>query len=74
MGNKEKVYIGTKVVRAMPMTLVDFMNEKGEKPLPGRVNSDGYRVVYEDGYVSWSPKATFERSYREMTQSEKNMI
>lgn len=24
---------------------------------------DGYRVRYADGYVSWSPKDTFERAY-----------
>ena len=26
---------------------------------------DGYKVVYEDGYTSWSPKDVFEKAYRE---------
>jgi len=25
---------------------------------------DGYGVKYEDGYISWSPKDTFEKAYR----------
>ena len=27
---------------------------------------DGYKVVYEDGYVSWSPKDVFEKAYKEV--------
>ena len=53
---ESKVYIGTKIVKAWP-------EEKDGLP--------GYAVRYEDGYKSWSPKETFERSYREMTESEK---
>jgi len=26
---------------------------------------EGYKVVYEDSYVSWSPKDVFEKSYKE---------
>lgn len=26
---------------------------------------EGYKVVYEDGYTSWSPKDAFEKAYRE---------
>lgn len=44
-----KDYIGTKVVQAEP----------AEKD--GR---EGYKVVYADGYESWSPKDTFEEAYR----------
>lgn len=29
-----------------------------------RDGKDGYKVVYEDGYSSWSPKKVFEESYR----------
>ena len=28
-----------------------------------RNNEEGYKVVYPDGYVSWSPKDVFEKSY-----------
>jgi hypothetical protein len=27
-------------------------------------NAPGHRVVYEDGYVSWSPKHAFDNAYR----------
>lgn len=30
--------------------------------------NDGYKVVYEDGYVSWSPKEVFEQSYLNLSQ------
>lgn len=45
-----QTYIGTKIIQAMPQQHAD-----------GR---DGYQVVYEDGYTSWSPKDVFERAYR----------
>lgn len=45
-----QTYIGTKIVGAMP-------------ELAGNGES-GYRVVYADGYTSWSPKEAFEQAYR----------
>ena len=41
-------YIGTKLIEAIPM-------QKDGK--------DGYKVVYPDGYISWSPADVFERAY-----------
>lgn len=49
--NMHKKYIGIKVVEAYPA-------EKDGK--------QGYKVIYEDGYESWSPKEVFEKSYREV--------
>lgn len=43
-------YIGTKIIQATPQQNAD-----------GR---PGYQVVYEDGYISWSPADVFERAYR----------
>ena len=37
-------------------------------------NKNGYIIEYEDGYKSWSPKDTFERCYREITENEKYLI
>lgn len=54
-----KSYIGTKVIQARPQL-------KDEK--------EGYKVIYEDGYESWSPKEVFERCYREITEKEKALI
>ena len=45
-------YIGTKVIQADPA------KKDGE---------DGYKVVYADGYESWSPKAVFEEAYLPLT-------
>lgn len=43
-----KSYIGIKAIEAEPQV-------KDEK--------DGYKVVYENGYTSWSPKDVFEKAY-----------
>ena len=42
-------YIGTKRIQAEPQI---------------RDGKDGYKVVYEDGYESWSPKNAFDKAYR----------
>jgi len=44
-----QMFIGTKTIMARPQ-------QNGDK--------EGYEVVYEDGYRSWSPKETFEKAYR----------
>lgn len=48
-----KRYIGTKIIHAEPQ--VD--HQAGEP-------REGYKVVYADGYTSWSPKEAFEEAYR----------
>lgn len=68
-----KSYIGTKVVQAEPMTQERFKAQK-ENCECVEGNTEGYKVVYEDGYESWSPKEVFERCYREITESEKKVI
>jgi hypothetical protein len=52
-------YIGTKIVLAEPME---------------KEGVAGYKVVYEDGYVSWSPHNTFVRAYRRITDAELDLI
>jgi hypothetical protein len=46
-----KTYLGVKVVQAEPEI---------------RDGKDGYKVIYEDGYTSWCPKATFEKHNQEL--------
>ncbi|MHA1146460.1 MAG: hypothetical protein ACTSRW_17110 [Candidatus Helarchaeota archaeon] len=58
MGELES-YIGTKIIQA------ESQDRDGEK---------GYKVVYSDGYVSWSPKDAFENAYRKITDGEKKLI
>ncbi len=59
-----KTYIGTKIIKAEPQA----------DPKTKIEPDPGYRVVYEDGYESWSPKDVFERSYREITDAEKALM
>ena len=56
-----KKYIGTKEVKARPMTAEEAL-KKGYRV--GDNKGDGYEVEYADGYKSWSPKKAFEDAYR----------
>jgi hypothetical protein len=63
-------YLGVKMIEATPMKHGDYAREKyGENKIETDFSkenryTDGYKVVYEDGYVSWSPKEVFEKAYR----------
>ena len=50
-----KKYLGVKVVSAEPATRTEVS-----------LSNDGYTVIYEDGYRSWSPKDVFEKAYKEV--------
>jgi len=50
--NLYEMYIGVKFIKATP------------KMKDGKEGYEGYEVIYEDGYVSWSPKDVFEKAYR----------
>lgn len=58
-------YIGTKVIHAMPMNRIQYNDYKGWT-MPANENplDEGYLVKYDDDYLSWSPKSTFESAYR----------
>lgn len=49
-----KKYVGSKLVQAEPLSI------NGE---------EGYKVVYNDGYESWSPKKVFENYYMEVGEN-----
>ncbi len=51
-----QTYIGIKSIEARPLR---------------KHGQDGYEVIYPDGYVSWSPKATFEQAYFPIDNSTK---
>jgi hypothetical protein len=53
-------FIGTKIIKAKPCKAWRQFGEWG-------IGADGYKVVYEDGYESWSPKDVFESSYRSVS-------
>jgi hypothetical protein len=70
-----KKYTGTKTVNATPMTRGDYNKFRGwQIPADENKEDEGYIVEYLDsgkastkpytGYVSWSPKDVFEKSYK----------
>ena len=71
------LYEGTKRVHAKPMNRGDYNVYRGwEVPADENPADEGYLVEYVDGgrgndsrhagYISWSPKDVFERSYKEV--------
>lgn len=72
------IYIGTKIVQAEPMRestfLIDYRNYRPDAIAGPSFTKEGYKVVYEDGYTSWSPKETFERAYRKVSDKETQLI
>lgn len=62
-----KQYIGTKIIEAEPAYLVDGEIYPKSWPVPSMWDfdrlQDGYKVIYQDGYESWSPKDVFEAAY-----------
>ena len=70
-----KQYIGSKIVNAWPCYRIPVIGGRYEyckldEVVPTCITGqpeDGYRIQYEDGYLSWSPKAVFEKAYRETT-------
>lgn len=59
-----KKYIGTKVIMAKPMTIVEAQKVLGREIKPTTKETDGYLVEYKDGYKSWSPKSVFDEAYK----------
>ncbi|NFR85678.1 hypothetical protein FDE85_02540 [Clostridium botulinum] len=51
-------YIGTKLIEAEPQQKLYKGEYVGEEYM-----QDGYKIIYPDGYISWSPKEVFEKSY-----------
>ena len=71
------LYEGTKRVHAKPMNRGDYNSYRGwEVPADENPADEGYLVEDVDGgrgndsrhagYISWSPKDVFERSYKEV--------
>ena len=61
-----KKYIGTKIIEAEQAVRLDGKHvQPNDWPIPNDAAvEEGYRVVYPDGYESWSPKDVFEEAYR----------
>ena len=72
-----KTYIGTKIINAEPMNRLDYNIFRGwDLPKDENGSNEGYLVEYTNGgapntntykgYVSWSPKEQFEKTYKEV--------
>jgi len=70
-----ETYIGTKQLKARPMTRGKYNSYRGwESPANESASDEGYLVEYLDGgaanderhegYISWSPKDVFDKAYR----------
>lgn len=79
--NKATLYEGTKRLLAKPMTRGEYNEYRGWATPEGEDPQDaGYLVEYQDGgkandsrhtgYISWSPKDVFERSYQKVPAPE----
>ena len=64
-----KSYVGVKILLARPMHENEWAKGKNQETM----NRDGYLVIYDNGYRSWSPKDVFETHYRELTVTEKQV-
>lgn len=59
-----KQYIGTKIVKAEPMTRGDYNNYRGwQIPADEDPMDEGYLMEYENGHEQWLPKEMFETDY-----------
>lgn len=73
------VYLGTKIISAILMTRKEYNDYRGwELPSDENGSDAGFLVEYKDGgkpnhknhsgYISWSPKDVFEKSYKQSGQ------
>jgi hypothetical protein len=73
-----KKYIGTKMIKARPMTRAEYNKYRGwELPEDEDGDDKGFLVEYIDGgqpnhqnhkgYISWSPENVFNRAYRSIS-------
>jgi len=57
-------YLGIKLVNAEPKR--KLISAEASRKGIFKEYQEGYKVIYEDGYESWSPKDTFEKAYRKI--------
>jgi len=71
---EELLYIGAKLIRAFPCDECTFLRRVKGEDTTNRETREGYQVTYPDGYISWSPKETFEIAYRVVTGEERDLF
>ena len=66
-----KQYIGTKIIKAKPMTRGDYNDYRGwQIPADEDPSDEGYLMKYENGHVQWLPKEMFEADYIEYDKNK----
>lgn len=74
MKKKRQSYIGCKIIQAEPMSYESWARSQSKWQDGQETMGDGYMVIYDDGYRSWSPKTVFDRCYRPISDKEKSLI
>ncbi len=64
---KAVLYIGVKLIKAVPMTEREAHKVLEREEPKSTLERDGYLVEYEGGYRSWSPMRAFDNSHRQVT-------
>lgn len=73
----KKIYVGCKIVEAIPVVRIGENTYALGEPTPRaftKEREEGYRVIYPGGYTSFSPKAVFEECYREVSTKESELF
>jgi len=70
----EDLYVGSKIIKGVEMDECSFLRIFKHEDVSNRETRQGYKVTYPDGYVSWSPKHTFETAYRRITVDEFDLL
>ena len=64
MSNDMKLYIGTKVLKAKPMTRGEYNTLRGwTLPADERAEDEGYVTDNGAGHIQWQPKDVFEDGF-----------
>ena len=66
-----KQYIGTKIIKAKPMTRGDYNDYRGwQIPEDENPADKGYLMEYENRHVQWLPEEMFEADYIEYDKNK----
>lgn len=66
-----KQYIGTKIIKAKPMTRGDYNDYRGQQiPEDENPADKGYLMEYENRHVQWLPEEMFEADYIEYDKNK----
>jgi len=73
-GRRSRRMFGCKIIQAEPMDECTFLKTVRGQECRDRETQPGYKVIYPDGYVSWSPQRVFEEAYRPISEKEKMLV